>query len=203
MDISIHHNLSLRNQGFIEWVGHTTQDDFLIHHNVSMDYQSFLGFTGPCSNIRVENNTVVRVLAHKQPDSEDVVFWSYFGKTNIVFRNNIFVYDPSRVEPVFARGELDHSYNLYYRTDHKRIPRQANRDAYERKYLGGGVQLGIGDKIGDPLFRSLKKGDFHLLPGSPAIAAGTNLQYSADFDDRPIPSDRPPAIGAFEFSDPK
>ena len=112
-DIRIHHNLSLRNQGFIEWVGRVKQDNFLIHHNVCMDYQSFLGFTGPCTNIRVENNTVVRILAHDQADSEDVVFWRYLsGNTNISFRNNIFVYDAARVEPVFSRGEPEHSYNL-------------------------------------------------------------------------------------------
>ncbi len=200
-DILIHHNLSLRNQGFIEWVGHTRQDNFVIHHNVCMDYQSFLGLTGPCSNFRVDNNTVVRVLAHKEPDSEDVVFWTYFGNTNINLRNNIFVYDPSRVEPVFARGEFEHSYNLFYRTDHNHIPKQANHDAYERKYLGGGFQPREGDRIGDPLFHNLRKGDFHLKAGSPAIGGGTNLGYSVDFDGVPIPSTKTPDVGAFEFRD--
>lgn len=198
-DISIHHNLSLRNQGFIEWVGHTRQDNFVIHHNVCMDYQSFLGLTGPCSNMRVENNTVVRVLAHKPADSEDVIFWTYFGNTNINLRNNIFVCDPARVEPMFARGELEHSYNLFYRLDHNHIPKQANRGAYERKYLGGGIHLGEGDQIGDPLFRNLHKGDFHLKPGSPAIGSGTNLHYSVDFDGVAIPADQPPDMGAFGF----
>lgn len=199
-DIRIHHNLSLRNQGFIEWVGLVEQDNFLIHHNVCHDYQAFLGFTGPCTNIRVENNTVVRTLAHAEADSEDVVFWQYYsGNTNISLRNNIFVYDPARVEPVFARGEPDHAYNLFYRLDHPRIPKQANREAYERKYLGGGAQLHDGDRIGDPLFRDLAGGDYRLKPGSPAADAGTNLQYTLDFDEHPIPAGKRPAMGAFEF----
>ena len=200
-DIHIHHNLSLRNQGFIEFVGQVKQDHLLIDHNVCMDYQSFLGLTGPCSNFRVEHNTVVRTLAHAEPDSEDVVFWLYEnGNTNIDFRNNIFVYDPSRVEPIFARGLPGHSFNLYYRCDEAALPRQANREAYERKYLGGGAALGSGDRIGDPLFRDIKKEDFRLTAGSPAIGAGTNLGYKLDFDDRPIPSGKPPDMGAFQYN---
>lgn len=197
-DIVIHHNLSLRNQGFIEWVGHVTQNNFLIHHNVCMDYQSFLGFTGPCTNIRVENNTVVRTLAHRHDDSEDVVFWNYFENTNISFVNNIFVYDGSRVEPVFSRGEMSHAYNLFYRTDEGKIRKQANKDAYQRKYLGGGAHLHAGDRIGNPRFRNFAKGDFRLTVGSPAIGAGTNLQYQVDFDGQRIRKTAP-CIGAFEF----
>jgi parallel beta helix pectate lyase-like protein len=200
-DILIHHNLSLRNQGFIEWVGRVKQDKFLIHHNVSMDYQSFLGLTGPCANIRVENNTVVRTLAHPEDDSEDVVFWNYGNNTNINFRNNIFVYDPSRVEPVFARGELEHSHNLFYRLDHPTLRKAANRDAYQRKYLGGGAHLRAGDKIGNPMFRDFAGGDFHLKAGSPAIGTGTNLRYNLDFDDQPISSEKDPDAGAFQFKE--
>ncbi|MGZ5565591.1 MAG: chondroitinase-B domain-containing protein [Limisphaerales bacterium] len=198
-NILIHHNLSLRNQGFIEWVGHVTQDNFVIHHNVCMDYQSFLGFTGPCTNMRVENNTVVRTLAHRKDDSEDVVFWDYFDNTNITFLNNIFVYDGARVEPVFSRGELSHAYNLFYRIDEEKLRNQPNEKAYQRKYLGGGAHLRTGDKIGNPLFKNLAKGDFRLTAGSPAIGAGTILGYEIDFDDQPIPKGAP-SIGAFEFN---
>jgi len=199
-DIHIHHNLSLRNQGFIEFVGSVKQDHFVIDHNVCMDYQSFLGLTGPCSNFRVEHNTVVRVLAHAEADSEDVVFWLYGdGNTNINLRDNIFVYDPARVEPMFARGQPAHYYNLFYRLDEAGIPRQANRAAYERKYLGGGAQLGPGDKLGNPLFRDMTAGDFRLTAGSPAIGSGTNLGYTLDFNNHPIPTDRPPDMGAYKF----
>ncbi|HVV00194.1 MAG TPA: choice-of-anchor Q domain-containing protein [Verrucomicrobiae bacterium] len=197
--ILIHHNFSLRNQGFIEFVGRVTQDDFIIHHNVCMDYQSFLGLTGPCSNIRVEHNTVVRTLAHEKDDSEDVVFWNYFTNTNISFQNNIFVYNAARVDPVFARGEFHHTYNLYFRAGRPRILPQPNEAAYERKYLGGSAHLREGEIIGDPLFRNLRNGDFHLRPGSPAIDAGTDLHYTRDFDDLPMPMGKAPDMGAFEF----
>jgi len=221
-DISIHHNLSLRNQGFIEWVGRVPpvdprqssmasvpadadggsgpviQSHFVIHHNVCMDYQSFLGLTGPCTDIRVENNTVIRTLAHEQPDSEDVVFWEYFANHDIRFLNNIFVWDGRLVEGVYSRGHPYHDYNLYYRSDGANVPTAPNSTAYQRRYLGGGAELSFAEKIGDPLFRDFKAGDFRLNPGSPAIAAGTVLHYDKDFAGNAIPTNRPPAIGAYE-----
>lgn len=201
-DIHIHHNLSLRNQGFIEFVGRVTQDDFRIHHNVCADYQSFIGFTGPCTNMLVDHNTVVRTLAHEQDDSEDVVFWNYVdggANTGIVLRNNIFVYGGPRVEPVFSRGEFEHYNNLFYRTDSDAIPPQPNRWAYERKYLGGGASLGDGDKIGNPLFRNMAAGDFRLQPGSPAIGGGAQLGYDRVYSGGPIPEGKAPDIGAFQL----
>jgi hypothetical protein len=56
----------------------------------------------------------------------------------------------------------------------------------------------MGDRIGNPLFKNLRKGDFRLTTGSPAIGAGTNLQYDIDFDGQAIRKGRP-AIGAFEY----
>ena len=91
------------------------------------------------------------------------------------------------------------SIDLFYQTDHKHIPKQANRAAYERKYLGGRAHLQRGDKIGDPLSRDLAGGDFRLRPGSPAIDAGTNLQSTLDSDDQPVPAAERPDMGAFEF----
>jgi len=198
-NIEIHHNYSYRNQGFIEFVGLTKQNNMVIHHNVCEDYQSFIGFTGPCTNIRVENNTVVRVLAHRKPDSEDVTFWFYYTNSNITIRNNIFVYDPSRVEGIFSRGKFPHNYNLYYRIDNPKIFDQANYSAYMRLILGGGASLGEGDKIGDPLFVDFKNHDFHLKADSPAIDAGVDLGYKLDFDNNPIPSGATPDMGAYEY----
>lgn len=224
-DILIHHNFSMRNQGFIEFVGRephvdsrqrsgdsaetgadggkgsVIQNHFVIHHNVCMDYQSFLGLTGPCTDFRVENNTVVRTLAHAQPDSEDVVFWEYFENKNVRFLNNIFVWDGRLVEPVFSRGRPYHDYNLFYRIDSANVPAGPNASAYQRRYLGGGAELNLGEKISDPLFRDFKAGDFRLSQGSPAIGAGTILHYTTDFAGHNIPTNRIPSIGAYEFAE--
>ena len=198
-NIKIHHNYSRSNQGFIEFVGRTVQEDFVIHHNVCEDFQSFIGFTGPCKNMRVENNTVIRILAHKTPDSEDVVLWSYFENTNLTFQNNIFYYDPSRVEQVFSRGVHPRNHNLYYRTDNPQVSDQASVAAFNRFVLGGGAWLGEGDKIGDPMFVDFENRDLRLRAGSPAIDAGVDLGYTLDFDDNPIPSGTAPDMGAYEY----
>lgn len=198
-NIRIHHNYSRGNQGFIEFVGRTVQEDFVIHHNVCEDFQSFIGFTGPCKNMRVENNTVIRILAHKTPDSEDVVLWSYFENTNLTFQNNIFYYDPSRVEQVFSRGVHPRGHNLYYRTDNPQVSDQASVAAFNRFVLGGGAWLGEGDKIGDPMFVDFENRDLRLRAGSPAIDAGVDLGYTLDFDDNPIPSGTAPDMGAYEY----
>ncbi len=198
-NISIHHNRSYGNQGFIEFVGLVKQDHMAIHHNVCEDYQSFIGFTGPCTHIRVEHNTVIRILAHERPDSEDVTFWFYFDNSDLVFRNNIFVYDPARVEGVFSRGKFTNDHNLFYRTDNPDPMDSANYYAFQRLVVGGGEHPNEGGKIGDPMFVDFANRDYRLKPGSPAIDAGIDCGYALDFDGRPVPSGKAPDMGAYEF----
>jgi hypothetical protein len=90
---------------------------------------------------------------------------------------------------------------LFYRTDGTKMTAGPNSSAYQRRYLGGGAELNIGEKIGDPLFRDMKHGDFRLSPDSPAIGAGTSLAYTMDFDGQTIPTNRAPSLGAYEFVD--
>jgi len=197
-NIKIHHNFSYRNQGFIEFVGRVKQNNMIIHHNVCEDYQSFIGFTGPCTNMRIENNTVIRTLAHEQPDSEDVTFWFYYDNSDLIFRNNIFVYDPARIESVFSRGQFTRENNLYYRLDNPSPFDSTNYSAFMRLVVGGGASLGKNDKIGDPLFVDFKNRDYRLRADSPAVDAGADLDYKLDFDNNPIPASGAPDIGAYE-----
>lgn len=52
----------------------------------------------------------------------------------------------------------------------------------------------------DPLFVSTTNRNFRLLPGSPAINAGTNLSLTLDYDGNAVGAT--PDIGAFEFGVP-
>ncbi len=201
-NILIHHNTSYGNQGFIEFVGKVKQDSILIHHNVCEDYQSFIGFTGPCTRIRVEHNTVIRILAHETRDSEDVVFWFYYDNSDISFRNNIFVFDPEKVERVFARQKVIHDHNLFCRLgDISGSPDSGvfpQPEPFVNITLGAGESVREGEKTGDPLFVDFARRDLRLRPESPAVDAGADLGYTQDFDGAPIPSGRAPDIGAFE-----
>jgi len=148
--------------------------------------------------MRIENNTVVRVLAHERPDSEDVTFWFYYENSDLVFRNNIFVYDPVRVEPVFSRGKFTRENNLYYRLDNPSPLDSANYSAFMRLVVGGGASLGKNDRIGDPLFVDFSKRDYRLRAQSPALDAGAELGYKLDIEGNAIPAGAAPDIGAYE-----
>jgi hypothetical protein len=67
-----------------------------------------------------------------------------------------------------------------------------------RLVVGSGASLGKNDKIGDPLFVNFRNRDYRLRVDSPAVNAGTDLDYKLDFDNNPIPAGGAPDIGAYE-----
>ncbi len=194
--ISIHHNYSRDNQGFLEvtWsdlARHPSYQGFMIHHNVSDDFQQFVALWRGAA-CRIENNTIVR----RKVNAND---WGVFNltqnnSTNRI-RNNVVVVEQGVV--VFNLGKDGTAQpntvienNLYFAASGK---------------LDMGLEgPGVGARFGDPMFVNYAGGnsavDFALTASSPAINRGLDLGYQADFRDVPIPQDGAPDLGAFEYS---
>lgn len=175
-DVSIHHNDSYGNEGFLEIEAKYPTDRLKVSYNVSNDYQNFIFFWSG-TNALVENNTVLRVLPKNSVT--DVVF--SFKHSGNAIRNNIFVVGEGRQAftnngtQVYSKGNYagqKRYNNLYFSVDGTR------EDPV-------GLPLGEGEKVVDPGFVDYAKGDYRLRPGSPAIDAG----FGSGRD-----------IGAFEFA---
>jgi hypothetical protein len=187
-NIYIHHNRTWANQGFLETVGGVTsvEDNIVIEHNVSDDYQSFV-LCGNCSNLRIENNTVLRVLNNGSWNGM-FRFGRWFPAS---IRNNIFVV--ANATKVFegrdtGTGYQMHDHNLFFSTDAPPAEEPQGR----------GVPLGQGEIIADPMFVDFQNRDLRLREGSPAIDAGIDLGHAIDFDGNPVPAGFAPDIGAYE-----
>lgn len=187
-DISVHHNYSYGNEGFLEITKATERIN--VSYNVSNDYQQFV-FYWEGTNSVVENNTVLRVLPKNSVT--DVVF--AFKDPGTIIRNNIFVVGSKR--QVFS----DNGTQVYKKGDY------AGQKRYNNIYfsLDGsqtdpcGVPLGPGDRIADPRFVDYAKQDLHLKPDSPAIDAGHDIGRTTDLVGTPVPQGKAPDIGAYEF----
>jgi hypothetical protein len=62
-----------------------------------------------------------------------------------------------------------------------------------------GKPLGESEKIIDPQFLNITNSDYHLNANSPAIKAGQRLGYSTDLENKMLPKDSAPDIGAYQF----
>jgi Chondroitinase B len=199
-NISIHHNVAIDNQGFLEVVeGSVSLKNLLVAYNVSNDYQQFLRLSSTeIENARVENNTVL--LTRQSVLTPSMFDFSWFGTvgsgsscgTNkpssmLTYRNNIFFLGGNfKVSPYC---DFPHDHNIYYRPRDRAIRGWA--------ILGANAELGVGDQIADPKFVNMAVGDLHLQADSPAIRVGVNLGYAKDVEDTPVPATSPD-IGAYQ-----
>jgi hypothetical protein len=127
-------------------------------------------------NMRIENNTII-----DRRGGDIIMFNCKATPKRAIYRNNIFYLPNNR--GICNQSTYLHENNLYY--------------------FGGKTNIafkfGPGEKIADPDFINIKKKDFRLRKGSPAIDAGVDLKYRSDYDSRPVPVGAGPDIGAFEY----
>ncbi len=188
-DVNIHHNVSVKNYGFVEVEGNVDGANINISYNVSNDYQNFIFFWGG-KDSKIENNTIIRTLEPLGP-SVNTVFTMNNG--GFAFRNNIFVVGNGIEVWGTAPYGANHGYasaikenNIYFSAD------GSTDDPH-------GLYIGETEKNVNPGFVDLDGGDYHLTSGSPAINAGVDLGYTLDLDDAIVPNDGAPDIGAYEF----
>jgi hypothetical protein len=196
--ISIHHNFSRDNQGFVEvtWsdlAKNPNYTGFQIHHNVSDDFQQFIALWRG-AGCRIENNTIIR----RKVNAND---WGVFNITHYdsrnLVRNNIVVVEQGVM--IFNLGKEGRvragtviQNNLYFAA-------------------AGNLNMGLegpgeGGIIADPKLVNYRKGvessDFALTAASPAIDRGLPLGYRMDHRGVAIPVNRIPDLGAFEYLSP-
>ncbi len=180
----IHHNYGKASEGFLE-VGGATARNVRVAYNISdNNYVDFtcLHMGGPFSstidNLRIENNTIINL----PPDALQVIACvaTPVSPSQLVLRNNIIY---SNV-PVFDQSTLTHVNNIYYMQNDAPV----------------GFPLGNGERVGNPQFVSVNRGDYRLQSSSPAINAGLNLGYALDFSNQAVPQGGLPDVGAHEFA---
>ncbi len=186
--VDVHHNKSVANQGFLEIESKVTGDSLNVYYNFSDDFQQFIFYWGG-NHSKVENNTVIRTRPSNHGSVNTV-----FTMTNPDFslKNNIFLV-ANKIQVLVTApyevgnyGKLVHENNLYYCTD------SSVADPC-------GKLLGKGEKIGDPKFKNLIGGDYHLNANSPAIKGGQKLGYHGDIENKMLPVNSMPDIGAFQY----
>jgi len=188
----VHHNWAQHIDGFVETgagsSGGSCRNNTLAY-NVSIDSNNkvldfHLGgsYVAPVENFRFENNTVI---VNTSGTCYAVLLFEGArpGPNTVIFRNNIIY--TRNTDAVANYDGFTHSHNLYYSEN-------------KGSSWSGGISLGASEKRGNPMFKDLQALDLRLSAGSPAINAGTNLNYTEDLDGHKLPCGGAPDLGAFE-----
>jgi hypothetical protein len=194
-NISIHHNYTRDNQGFLEvtWTDiqqHPVYTAFRVHHNVSDDYQQFIALWNG-AGCYFENNTIIR-------RKKNVNDWGVFNITQTnsknYIRNNIIVVEQDI--PIFNTGLQN--------------PRTPNNIISNNLYFAASGNLVMSNEgpgaqpvFADPLFSNYLSAntavDFSVKAGSPAVNKGMVTGYTLDFLKTIVPKGVSTDIGAFEI----
>jgi len=177
--------------------------------NCHYSYEAWCSSPNSLVNVDFVNNTCINSgyswSRYHREDAADgneshVMIWTTSGTiTDCDIKNNIFYRSRTRALIIRFTGTLKFlmDYNLYYDTP----------------IIGEDDDLGVtwttlanwqtasgrdANSINaNPLFTTPI--DYHLLVGSPAIDAGTNVGLTRDFDGNVVPFNSTPDIGAYEY----
>ena len=168
----IHHNRIEHNYIFTEI---TETQDNTFAYNISLDG----GVTNHVDAIRTKlYNNVFYV-----PGGPGIVTCGPCTSEGIAIVNNIFV----AATGIYGTLPLDEDHNIFWNPD-------------GAPFNSGSISAT--SKVADPMLVDPANGDFHLRPGSPAIAAGSRDSlddgYAVDMDGNAVPSGAAPDIGAFQ-----
>jgi hypothetical protein len=188
-NISIHHNYSADNEGFLEIIGGVEIKNVHVHHNISEDFQDFIFFWAGTDCI-VEHNTVLSI---KPQNSRLNVVFSFHKENTVTIRNNIFIL--ANGLQVFA-GDSVYEANKYDQYHYNNIYHCIDGSVKDPV----GKSLGKGEIISNPLFIDFERRNLRLTPGSPAVDAGTKSEVTWDLEGNKIPFGKAPDIGAYEYT---
>lgn len=142
----------------------------------------------------IENNTI-----YASASNSNGIHLTHTN-TNTVVKNNIVSVGAADAFNVAAASEtgLVSNYNLFRNTSGNLIIWGTNNYTLAQfaSYQSASSQ-DANSLTSDPLFTSTS--DFHLLAGSPAINAGTNVSLTSDYAGTSVPQGPAPDIGAYEY----
>jgi hypothetical protein len=193
----VHNNVSVDDTTFSELGGSATvkaTDNVFAYNRYSsvLPNSQFLIVAGPLDRFgpspgtRALNNTVYL----PNPDrTQGVVCYAGCTVAMLELRNNVLWVG---WKALFTDGPFAESHNLFWRDDGQPL----------LQFFG--TARNQSSMVADPRFVDVAGGDFRLLPDSPAIDAGTNVDLGIDVDvyGVPIPQNGVTDIGAHEFEQP-
>jgi hypothetical protein len=183
---SIHDNTAFNDNGFIEAGGGSASNvtvgyNLIIQSSPAIKLQAGGRFGSQFQNFQFTNNDVIDTSA---PGAYSLfyIYGNLSGPSPFLVINNIFYLNNYQVV-VQGDTHFVHDHNIYYFTGHQAAVNMPMNDA---------------ERIVDPMFVDLTRGNYGLRPGSPAIDTGIPTIYHRDVAGSPVPSGSAPDIGALE-----
>ncbi len=194
------------------------QNSFSIHDNYISNTRCTaisLGTVDPSQGaVNVYNNVVVNSGTGPMPGGTSSQTLSYSGiaiagsaTASQVYNNTFYnagAFGGTSAAAVRAPGAVNLTNNIFYLVGNEWYVSPDSNLSYvngtNNIFFGNGSAPGMfsNSVSSDPMFVNIANSDFHLLPGSAAIDAGTTVNLSTDYDGALRPQGNGYDIGAYE-----